>query len=68
MGTCTVVLHRRRVASLVPCGVSSAAAPGLSLSRAEDLLDWLEANDFPPAAVAFEGGICTVTVSGLPHG
>lgn len=68
MGTCTAVLHRSRVASLVPCGLSSASASGLTLSRAEDLLDWLEANDFPPAALAFEGGICTVTVPSLPPG
>jgi hypothetical protein len=30
------------------------------------LLDWLEANGFPPAEVTLDDSACSVTVRGLP--
>jgi len=66
MGTCTVVPQRGRVASFVPCVPGSAVASGLTAARAEDLLDWLEANGFPAAEVTLKDCARSVTVRYLP--
>jgi hypothetical protein len=44
----------------------TVVAAGLTKARAEDLLDWLEANGRQPAELSFEGGACTVRVRRLP--
>ncbi len=63
METCITGSQRGRVASLIQCGPASVVAPGLTMTRAEDLLDWLEANGFPPAHFALDGSVCTVTTA-----
>ena len=39
---------------------------GLSKAETEQLLDWLEANGYPPVEVSFEGDALTVRSRRLP--